>query len=43
MKGELGGKILVNDKNSKNFELFATGKDSTSSTFYVISSGVNVT
>ena len=43
MKGELGGKILVNDKNSKNFELFPTGKDSTSSTFYVTSSGVTVT
>ena len=34
--------MLVSDKNSKNFE-FPTGKDSTLSTFYVMSSGVNVT
>ena len=43
MNGYLGGKILINDKISKNSELFPMWKDSTSSTFYVISSGVNVT
>ena len=43
MKGYLGGKILLHDKISKNSEFFPTGKDSTSSTFYVTSSVVNVT
>ena len=43
MKGYLGGKILVNDKNSKSSELFPAGKDSTSGTFYVTSCGGNVT